>query len=131
MVISISGKHVSVTDEMKQYAEKKIRSIIEEKHKINKTIIVLEVEKNRHIAEFIIHGKNINFEADYESFDMYESIDAAVAKLERQLEKYFDKKQDHHKTGKHNKFTDSAEDAEKDDLDVEVEIELELEESQK
>jgi putative sigma-54 modulation protein len=129
MVISISGKHVSVTDEMKQYAEKKIRSIIEEKHKINKTIIVLEVEKNRHIAEFIIHGKNINFEADYESFDMYESIDVAVTKIERQLEKYFDKKQDHHKTGKHNKLKIVSDETENDDLDVEVEIELELEES--
>ena len=127
MVISISGKHVSVTDEMKDYAEKKIRSIIEDKHKINKTIIVLEVEKNRHIAEFIVHGKNINFEADFESFDMYESIDTAVAKIERQIEKYFDKKQDHHKTGKHKKI--QLDSHEPDDLDVEVEIELELEES--
>jgi len=121
MVISISGKHVSVTDEMKDYAEKKIRSIIEVKHKINKTIIVLEVEKNRHIAEFIVHGKNINFEADFESFDMYESIDVAVSKIERQIDKYFDKKQDHHKTGKYGSINTEPSD---DDLDIELELDL-------
>ena len=123
MIISITGKHESVTDIMKEYAEKKIRSIVEDKHKINKAIIVLSVEKNRHKAEFIVHGKNLDIEADNESFDMHESIDCAVAKIERQVEKHFDKKQDHHKTGKYKK--PKIENVDADDYEIDIELELE------
>ena len=123
MIISITGKHESVTDTMKEYAEKKIRAIVEDKHKINKAIIVLSVEKNRQKAEFIVHGKHLDIEADTESFDMHESIDCAVAKIERQVEKHFDKIQDHHKTGKYKK--PSTEDVDVDDYEIEIELELE------
>ena len=82
MIISITGKHESVTEVMKDYAEKKIRSIVEDKHKVNRAIIVLSVEKNRFKAEFIVHGKSLDIEADCESFDMHESIDCAGAKIE-------------------------------------------------
>ena len=97
MSIIVSGRHVEVTDSMKQYAEEKLSAILENKHKISSARVVLNVEKNRHKAEVIIHGKGLDVESDSESFDMYESIDEVMGKIERQLERYFDKKQDHHK----------------------------------
>lgn len=98
MTIMVSGRHVSVTDEMKDYAESKLKAILEDKHKITNVKIVLDLQKTRHKAEIIVHGKNLNIEADSESYDMYESIDDALGKIDRQISKYFDKKQDHHKT---------------------------------
>ena len=74
-------------------------SDLRNKHKISSARIVLNLEKTRHLAEVIVHGKGLDIEADSESYDMYESIDAAMGKIERQLERYFDKKQDHHKGG--------------------------------
>lgn len=99
MTIMVSGRHVSVTDAMKEYAEGKLKGILEDKHKITNVTIVLDLEKTRHKAEIIVHGKNLNIEADSESYDMYESIDDAMGKIDRQITRYFDKKQDHHKTG--------------------------------
>jgi len=84
---------------MKNYAEEKLKGILEDKHKITNVKIVLNLEKTRHKAEIIVHGKNLNVEADSESYDMYESIDDAVGKINRQITRYFDKKQDHHKAG--------------------------------
>lgn len=97
MTIMVSGRHVSVTDAMKEYAESKLQAILEDKHKITNVTIVLDLEKTRHKAEIIVHGKNLNVEADSESYDMYESIDDAISKIDRQISRFFDKKQDHHK----------------------------------
>jgi len=99
MTIMVSGRHVSVTDAMKDYAESKLIAVLEDRHKITNAKIVLDLQKTRHKAEIIVHGKNLNVEADSESYDMYESIDHAIGKIDRQISRYFDKKQDHHKAG--------------------------------
>lgn len=99
MTIMVSGRHVSVTDAMKEYAESKLKSILEDKHKITNAKIVLDLQKTRHKAEIIVHGKHLNVEADSESYDMYESIDDAVSKIDRQISRFFEKKQNHHKAG--------------------------------
>ena len=99
MSIIVSGRHVEVTDAMKEYAETKLNGILEDKHKITSARVILNLEKTRHKAEVIVHGKGLNVEADSESYDMYESIDEAMGKIERQITRFFDKKQDHHKTG--------------------------------
>ena len=100
MTIMVSGRHVEVTDAMKDYAESKLKAILEDRHKITSATIVLGLQKTRHQAEVIVHGKNLNIEANTESYDMYESIDNTMGKIDRQISRYFDKKQDHHKTQK-------------------------------
>ena len=115
MTIMVSGRHVSVTDAMKEYAESKLKAILEDRHKITNVNIVLDLQKTRHKAEIIIHGKNLNLEADSESYDMYESIDSALGKIDRQISKYFDKKQDHHKA--HNSMPVIDKDIDEDDFD--------------
>jgi putative sigma-54 modulation protein len=114
MGIIVSGRHVEVTDSMKEYAENKLNAILEDKHKISSARIVLNLEKTRHTAEVIVHGKGLNVEADSESYDMYESIDTVMGKIERQIERYFDKKQDHHKASHISKPVAIDEDDEND-----------------
>ncbi len=97
MEIIVTGRHVSVTDALKDYAQGKLHAILDGAHKINTAKVILDVQKTRSKAEIIVHGKNIDIEADAESFDMYKSIDTAVEKVDKQLSKYFDKVQDHHK----------------------------------
>ncbi|MBN1864598.1 MAG: ribosome-associated translation inhibitor RaiA [Victivallales bacterium] len=97
MSIIISGRHFSVSEEMKAYTESRIQPFLNDRYKISSVRVILELEKNRHKAEIIVHAKNCEFEADCESMDMYESIDLAVAKIGKQINKHFDKKQDHHK----------------------------------
>ena len=116
MTIMVSGRHVSVTDAMKEHAESKLKAILEGRHKITRANIVLDLQKTRHKAEVIVHGKNLNIEASNESYDMYESIDVAMGKIERQISRYFDKKQNHHKSG-HGSIPAFADVADENDYD--------------
>jgi putative sigma-54 modulation protein len=97
VAVTVSGRHLELTDAMKNYAEEKLSAVLEGRHKITRAEVVLSREKTRSKAEVIVHGKKLDAEAVCEAYDMYEAIDEAVAKVERQIERYFDKMQDHHK----------------------------------
>ncbi|MFA6566790.1 MAG: ribosome-associated translation inhibitor RaiA [Victivallales bacterium] len=109
MEIIVSGRHLSVTDAVKSYAKEKLEAILSPYHKIGNVKVVLDVQKTHCRAEVIVHGKNLDVEADAESYDMHESIDAAVAKIDHQVSKHFDKIQDHHKQAKENEKIKIAE----------------------
>ena len=86
--IHVTGRHVSVTDPIKEYARKKIENIGFDFPRIFDAHVILDVEKHRHLVELILHcGNHIVLEARAESDDMYASIDEAVAKVTRQLRK--------------------------------------------
>jgi len=94
--ISVTGRHVSVTEAIKEYARKKITHIGIDFPRILNAQVILDVEKYRHIAEVILHCNNhITIEAQEVSEDMYASIDQVVAKLTRQLRKAKTKIQRH------------------------------------
>ncbi|MBI5821184.1 MAG: ribosome-associated translation inhibitor RaiA [Verrucomicrobia bacterium] len=94
--ISVTGRHVSVTEAIKEYARKKISHIGIDFPRILNAQVILDVEKYRHMAEVILHCNNhITIEAREVSEDMYASIDAVVDKLTRQLRKAKTKIQRH------------------------------------
>ncbi len=97
MEISVTGRHMEISDALKEYVEKKIEDIVVGAHKITSAKVVLEFQKGRSKAEIIIHGKHLDIEADSESYDMYQSIDMAAEKAGKQIDKFVDKAQDHHK----------------------------------
>lgn len=101
MDIIVSGRHVTVSDEMKEYVKQKLETILDGRPlKITTVRVILDIQKNRHKAEVIVHIKHHDLEADAETYDMYESIDAMVEKIEVQILRYLDKAQDHHKAGR-------------------------------
>lgn len=100
MEIIVTGRHMEVSDALREYAEKKILEAVEGAHKINSGKAILEIQKGRSKAEIIIHGKHLNIEAEAEAYDMYQAIDKASEKAGKQIEKYLDKVQDHHKQSK-------------------------------
>jgi putative sigma-54 modulation protein len=100
MEITVTARHSSISDTLKDYAQTKLESVLEGLHKISSAKVILDIQKSMNRAEIIVHGKNINFEADSESYDMYQSVDLTVDKISKQLHKYFDKIQDHHKNTK-------------------------------
>lgn len=108
MEIVVSSRHQHVSNETKQYVAEKIDAILENKTiKITSVKVVLDQQKNRYMAEVIVNAKNVDFEADAETFELYESIDTAVDKIDSQLSRYLDKKQDHH--NKHQSIKDIPE----------------------
>lgn len=94
--VNVTGRHVSVTEPIKEYARKKIESIGVDFPRLLAAHVILDVEKHRHTAEMILHcGNHIVLEAKAESDDMYASIDEVTAKIARQLRKAKTKIQRH------------------------------------
>ena len=90
MQITVTCRHMVVTQAVKDYCEKKINHKIH-KHlgdKIKRVHIIMDVQKNTHIAEVELHGQKIDFCAKAKSSDMYASIDAVMDKIEKQLVKH-------------------------------------------
>lgn len=96
MEIIVSARHnMELTDELHQYVENKFSALVEEYQKLTNLRLVLAMERNWHVAESHLTGKNIDFEAKAMTNDMYVSIDEVYDKLHKQLRKHIEKVRDH------------------------------------
>ena len=87
--IIVTGRHVSVTEAMRDYAEKKVAGLHLDYPKIIEAKVLLNVEQDRHIAEIILFCANhIVIEADTTTHDMYASIDETISKIARRMRKF-------------------------------------------
>ena len=87
--IQVTGRHVSVTDPMKEYCRRRLASLHLDYPKIIEVQIIMDVQKYRHTAEVVLHCSNhITLEATAVSDDMYASVDEVVDKIGRQMRKY-------------------------------------------
>jgi putative sigma-54 modulation protein len=87
--IKVTGRHVSITEAIKSYAESKIENIHLDYPRIMEAHAILDVEKHRHLAEVVLHCSNhITIEASHECDDMYAAIDGVIAKIARQMRKF-------------------------------------------
>jgi putative sigma-54 modulation protein len=98
MQIIIAGRHFTVTDALKTDINERLEAVLSNiRLKISTVRVVLDIEHtNRCTAEVIINLKNSVIEADVTTRDMYEAVDQVMDKIEIQVRKYLDKKQDHH-----------------------------------
>lgn len=90
MRLTVTGRHVSITEAVKGYAEDKLNHIVD-KHlpgRITKAHVIMDVEKYRQTVEVELHGPHANIYGKTASTDMYTSIDKVMDKIERQLVKY-------------------------------------------
>ncbi len=87
--IQVTGRHVSVTDAMKEYCRRRLAGLHLDYPKIIEVQIIMDVQKYRHMAEVILHCSNhITLEATAVSDDMYVSVDEVVDKIGQQMRKY-------------------------------------------
>lgn len=95
MQINISGRHVEVTESMREYVTSKVERLTHHHDRITSTNVIVSVDKLIQKAEATIHvsGKDLFAEATNE--DMYAAIDALVDKLDRQLIKHKEKMRSH------------------------------------
>lgn len=87
--ITVTVRHESVTDSLREYAHKKIEGLHLDYPKIIEAKVVLDVQKNRQIAEIILFCTNhITIEADSEGRDMYVALDETIDKIARRMRKH-------------------------------------------
>lgn len=91
MEIEITARHVDVTDVVKDHARKRLQKIADEFPRLEMMHLILDVEKYRHMAEIVVQGrKMLRMEAREVSSDMYASIDAVAATIEKRLRRKTD-----------------------------------------
>ena len=85
MRISISGKNLEISSNMRDIAEKKLSKLDRYFPQDTEAQVTLSVEKNRHIVEVTIPHEGRIIRGEEVSSDMYASFDNIVEKLEKQI----------------------------------------------
>jgi putative sigma-54 modulation protein len=106
MRLQVKGKNVEVSDSVREYAEKRLSKL--EKQLADPTQVELELAMERnpaiadnHVAEATIWTKGPTLRAREAATGWEASIDQLVDKLERQVVRYREKRNKHHKGGNH------------------------------
>jgi putative sigma-54 modulation protein len=95
--ISIIGRHIQVTDAMKQYAWDKLSKIERFHNHIMDVHVTMDIQKLEHSVVIIVKFDHFKIKAQAVTTDMYVSIDQAIDRLQKQFRRWKDKIQDHSK----------------------------------
>jgi putative sigma-54 modulation protein len=100
MNLQVSGHHLEVTPALHDYVTGKLERITRHFDNVIDVSVILSVDKLKQKAEVTVHlaGKDVYVESVDE--DLYAAVDGLVDKLERQVQKYKQKLQDHHRGSK-------------------------------
>lgn len=92
--ISVTFRHVEPTEALRRYAVSKVQRLGKFARRFVEAHVVLSVIKHRHIAEIAMTGSRTSLKAAEETGDLYSAIDLATDKLERQIKRVAEKRQD-------------------------------------
>ena len=106
MQITITGRNIDVTPALRDYIDEKLARL-DKKYllKIVEAHAIFSVEKYRQAVEIIIVGKHMRLAGKEETGDLYTSIDNALSKIEKQLQKFKDKLKGHKFKGEQQEAT--------------------------
>jgi ribosome hibernation promoting factor len=89
MLVTVKGKNVEVTDALREYADKKVSKIAKFFEKSPRGAqVTLSTERGKHIVDITIQVDGLLLRGEESTNDMYASIDRAIDKIERQVNKY-------------------------------------------
>jgi putative sigma-54 modulation protein len=88
--ITVTGRHMEVTDAIREYAVKKIESLRLDYPRIIEVKVILDVQTHqRQIAEIVLFCANhITIEASSTSEVLYAAIDETISKIARRMRKH-------------------------------------------
>jgi len=87
MRFQYTEKKISLPESVHKYAEKKVMKLERFFGNDADALIAFSIERNLNTVELTVHAANTYFRASESTSDMYASIDAAVATIERQIRK--------------------------------------------
>ncbi|MBR1997101.1 MAG: ribosome-associated translation inhibitor RaiA, partial [Akkermansia sp.] len=87
--IVVTGRHVEVTDAIRDFATKKIQGIHIDYPRIVEARVVVDVQKDRQVAEIVLFcADHITIQASTVGSDLYAAIDETVTKIMRRMRKH-------------------------------------------
>jgi putative sigma-54 modulation protein len=96
MNLSIQGHHIEVTPALRGYVMSKLDRIRRHFDQVIDVSVVLGVDKLQQKAEVTLHVKGKDLFAEAVDTDLYAAIDLLADRLDRQVLKHKNKRQDHH-----------------------------------
>jgi len=97
MLFTITGKHIEITDAIRQHAQEKCEKLPRYFDSISQVEVIVEGnEGGKQAVEIIAHAEHNDLLVAKETGDdTYACIDLAIHKLERQLKKAKEKQRNH------------------------------------
>lgn len=87
MKYTYAEKRITITDDLKKYAEKKIGKLDRLFRGEGDAYVTFSTERGRFLAEITIRNNGMIYRASEVTNDMFASIDSGVAAIERQVRK--------------------------------------------
>jgi putative sigma-54 modulation protein len=94
MNLNVSGHHLEVSPSLRDYVREKLGRVTRHFDHVIDAHVVLSVDKLRQKAEVTLHVRGKDIHCVSEDQDLYAAIDLLIDKLDRQVLKYKDKRQD-------------------------------------
>jgi putative sigma-54 modulation protein len=92
MQVSVTGRHMSVSDQLKTHCSEKAERLIRFFDRITRVEVVLDGHDGMHSAEMIVHSDGTPpFVASEEHADPFAAVDLLIDKLERQISRHKEK----------------------------------------
>jgi putative sigma-54 modulation protein len=88
MQIRTTARHFDLTDDLKNFAEKQIGKLGRYFNHIIDSHLILDMEKSRMTAELKVKVYGTVLTSKHRSFDMYDSVERVIDKMEGQLKRY-------------------------------------------
>lgn len=85
MNIELTGRHVKITDALRERVERRVARLDERLDAPARATVALEVEKTSHKCEILLRAGGEEFFAKTDDRDMYAAIDSAAEKVSRQI----------------------------------------------
>ena len=118
MRFQYAEKKVSLPENVHRYAEKKVMKLERFFGDDADALVTFSVEKNRNNVEITVHAANTYFRASESTSDMFASIDAAVATIERQIRKHKTRLEKRLREGAFDKMAEQKAALTEEDFDV-------------
>jgi putative sigma-54 modulation protein len=128
--ITVTGRHLEITDAIREYARKKLDGLHLDYPRIIEAKVILDVQTHhRHFAEIILFCANhITIECSSTSEDLYAAIDETISKIARRMRKYKTRLLKNHRPRKggirhideHVFSSEAFEDVEKDEVEPHI-----------
>lgn len=92
MQVSVIGRHIDLSPELRSYAETKAGRLTRFYDRLQSVEVILDGEANGFEAELVVKGKRKSvFVARERGEDMYAAVDLVMDKIERQLTRHKEK----------------------------------------
>ena len=97
MNLQISGHHLEITPAIHDYVTGKLERVTRHFDNVIDVNVILSVDKLKQKAEVTVHVPGKDMHVEESGDDLYAAIDTMFDKLDRQVQKYKQKVQDHHR----------------------------------